>query len=108
MKKEEITPRIIAIVNNLKTSWVKHEVTPASNIRDEVGLESIDFLDMIQQVEMMFHIKITPEEAKDCKLVSDVIAKKKKKINIQHSTFNTQKIIQHSTFNTQHSTFNTK
>ena len=56
MKKEEITPRIIAIVNNLKTSWVKHEVTPASNIRDEVGLESIDFLDMIQQVEMMFHI----------------------------------------------------
>ena len=108
MKKEEITSRIIAIVNNLKTSWVKHEVTPASNIRDEVGLESIDFLDMIQQVEMMFHIKITPEEAKDCKLVSDVIALTAQKINIQHSTFNTQKIIQHSTFNTQHSTFNTK
>ena len=108
MKKEEITPRIIAIVNNLKTSWVKHEVTPASNIRDEVGLESIDFLDMIQQVEMMFHIKITPEEAKDCKLVSDVIALTEQKINIQHSTLNTQKIIQHSTFNTQHSTFNTK
>ena len=56
MKKEEITSRIIAIVNSLKTSWVNHEVTPASNIRDEVGLESIDFLDMIQQVEMMFHI----------------------------------------------------
>ena len=73
MKKEEITSRIITIVNSLKTSWVKHEVTPASNIRDEVELESIDFLDMIQQVEMMFHIKITPEEAKDCKLVSDVV-----------------------------------
>ena len=101
MKKEEITPRIIAIVNNLKTSWVKHEVTPASNIRDEVGLESIDFLDMIQQVEMMFHIKITPEEAKDCKFVSDVIALTEQKINIQHSTLNTQKIIQHSILNTQ-------
>ena len=73
MKKEEITSRIIAIVNSLKTSWVKHEVTPASNIREEVGLESIDFLDMIQQVEMMFHIKVTPEEAKDCKFVSDVV-----------------------------------
>ena len=73
MKKEEITSRIIAIVNSLKTSWVNHEVTPASNIIDEVELESIDFLDMIQQVEMMFHIKITPEEAKDCKLVSDVV-----------------------------------
>ena len=73
MKKEEITSRIITIVNSLKPSWVKHEVTPASNIRDEVELESIDFLDMIQQVEMMFHIKITPEEAKDCKLVSDVV-----------------------------------
>ena len=73
MKKEKITPRIIAIVNNLKTSWVNHEVTPSSNLRDEVQLESIDFLDLIQQVEMMFHIKITPEEAKDCKLVSDVV-----------------------------------
>lgn len=72
MKKEEITSRIIAIVNSLKTSWVDHEVTPPSNLRDEVQLESIDFLDLIQQVEMMFHIKITPEEAKDCKLVSDV------------------------------------
>ena len=56
MKKEEITPRIIAIVNSVKTEWVKHEVTPSSNIRDEVELESIDFLDMIQQVEMMFFI----------------------------------------------------
>lgn len=73
MKKEEITPRIIAIVNSLKTSWVNHEVTPSSNLRDEVQLESIDFLDLIQQVEMMFHIKITPEEAKDCKFVSDVV-----------------------------------
>lgn len=73
MKKEEITPRIIAIVNRLKTSWVNHEVTPSSNLRDEVQLESIDFLDLIQQVEMIFHIKITPEEAKNLKLVSDVV-----------------------------------
>lgn len=73
MKKEEITPRIIAIVNSLKTSWVNHEVTPSSNLRDEIQLESIDMLDMIQQVEMMFHIKITPEEAKDCKQVSDIV-----------------------------------
>lgn len=81
MKKEEITSRIITIVNSVKTEWVKHEVTEHSNLRDEVELESIDFLDMIQQVEMMFHIKITPEEAKGCKLVSDVVnlvIKKKK------------------------------
>ena len=73
MKKEEITSRIITIVNSLKTSWVKHEVTPASNIRDDVELESIDFLDMIQQVEMMFHIKLTPPPPKDCTLASDVV-----------------------------------
>lgn len=73
MKKEEITSRIIAIVNSLKTSWVDCEVTEHSNLRDEVQLESIDFLDLIQQVEMMFHIKITPEEAKNLKLVSDVV-----------------------------------
>lgn len=84
MKKEEISPRIIAIVNSLKTSWVNHDVTPSSNLRDEVQLESIDFLDLIQQVEMMFHIKITPEEAKDCKLVSDVIALTEQKVNTQH------------------------
>lgn len=90
MKKEEITSRIIAIVNSLKTEWVKHEVTEHSNLRDEVELESIDFLDMIQQVELMFNIKITPEEAKDCKLVSDVITLTEQKVNIQHSTLNTK------------------
>nr|DAL09117.1 MAG TPA_asm: acyl carrier protein [Caudoviricetes sp.] len=90
MKKEEITSRIITIVNSVKTEWVKHEVTEHSNLRDEVELESIDFLDMIQQVEMMFHIKITPEEAKDCKFVSDVIALTEQKVNIQHSTLNTK------------------
>lgn len=73
MKQEEITPRIIGIVNNLKTSWVNHEVTASSNLRDEIQLESIDMLDMIQQVEMMFHIRIAPEEAAKCKLVSDII-----------------------------------
>ena len=90
MKKEEITSRIITIVNSVKTEWVKPEFPPASNLRDEVELESIDFLDMIQQVEMMFHIKITPEEAKDCKLVSDVIALTEQKVNIQYSTLNTK------------------
>ena len=73
MKKEEITSRIITIVNSLKTSWVKHGVTPAASSRDGVELEAIDGRERIQQGEIMFHIKITPEEAKDCKLVSDVV-----------------------------------
>ena len=42
-------------------------------MRDGVEREYMDFLEMVEQVEMMFHIKITPEEAKDCKLVSDVV-----------------------------------
>ena len=82
MKKEEITPRIISIVNSIRPSYFNYEVTSSSNLRDDVGMESIDFLDMIQQVEMMFKIRITPAEAQDLKLVSDVANLVASKLNI--------------------------
>lgn len=82
MKKEEIRQRVFNIVEGLRTPWASTaEVTDSSNLRDDLALESIDFLDLVLQTETMFHIKISPEEAKDLQLVSDVTAIVEKKMS---------------------------
>ena len=82
MKKEEIRQRVFNIVEGLRTHWASTaEVTDSANLRDDLALESIDFLDLVLQTETMFHIKISPEEAKDLQLVSDVTAIVEKKLS---------------------------
>ena len=82
MKKEEIRQRVFNIVEGLRTPRASTaEVTDSANLRDDLALESIDFLDLVLQTETMFHIKISPEEAKDLQLVSDVTAIVEKKMS---------------------------
>jgi acyl carrier protein len=82
MNKEDIRQRVFNIVEGLRTPWASTaEVTDSANLRDDLALESIDFLDLVLQTETMFHIKISPEEAKDLQLVSDVTAIVEKKMS---------------------------
>lgn len=82
MNKKEIRQRVFNIVEGLRTPWAsKVEVADSSNLRDDLALESIDFLDLVLQTETMFNIKISPEEAKSLRLVSDVTAIVEKKFS---------------------------
>lgn len=82
MNKEDIRQRVFNIVEGLRTPWAsKVEVADSSNLRDDLALESIDFLDLVLQTETMFNIKISPEEAKNLRLVSDVTAIVEKKLS---------------------------
>lgn len=81
MEKEEIKKRLHTIIDGLKSPLNDMEVDDNSNLREDIGLESIDFLDMILQTETMFNIKITPEEASSCKLVSDFIGLVERKVD---------------------------
>ncbi len=91
MEKEEIKQRLHTIIDGLKSPWNDMEITDTSDLREDIGLESIDFLDMILQTETMFNIKITPEEASSCKMVSDFVSLVEQKVNIQHSSLNMNK-----------------
>lgn len=82
MNKKEIRQRVFNIVEGLRTPWASTaEVADSSNLRDDLALESIDFLDLVLQTETMFNIKISPEEAKNLRLVSDVTAIVEKKLS---------------------------
>lgn len=81
MEKKKIQSRLHTIIDGLKSPWNDAEITDDSNLREDIGLESIDFLDMILQTETMFNIKISPEEASSCKTVSDFTSLVEKKVN---------------------------
>ena len=81
MERKDIQERLHSIINGLRSPWNNAEITDSSDLREDIGLESIDFLDLILQTETMFSIKITPSEASGCKVVSDFVSLVEQKVN---------------------------
>ena len=76
----EIRSRVIDIMTGIMPSWNKCEIKDTDSLREDIGMESIDFLDIIMQTEIMFDIKIEPEEAAKAKTVADFISRVESKI----------------------------
>ena len=74
METTEIRSRVIDIMTGIMPTWNKCEIKDTDSIREDIGMESIDFLDIIMQTEIMFDIKIEPEEAAKSKTVADFIS----------------------------------
>lgn len=74
METTEIRSRVIDIMTGIMPTWNKIDIKDTDNIREDIGMESIDFLDIIMQTEIMFDIKIEPEEAAKAKTVADFIS----------------------------------
>lgn len=81
MEMKDIQERLHSIIDGLRSPWNNAEITDSSDLREDIGLESIDFLDLILQTETMFSIKITPAEAAGCKVVSDFVSLVEQKVN---------------------------
>ena len=81
MERKDIQERLHSIIDGLRSSWNNAEITDSSDLREDIGLESIDFLDLILQTETMFNIHITPSEAAGCKVVSDFVSLVEQKVN---------------------------
>lgn len=73
METTEIRSRVIDIMTGIMSARNKCEVKDTDNLREGIGVESIDFLDIIMQTEIMFDIKIGPDEAARAKTVADFI-----------------------------------
>jgi acyl carrier protein len=56
-------------------------VTPESNLRDDIGINSIGILYMALAIEEEFSIKFTNEDFADIATVSDVVAIINKKVS---------------------------
>ena len=80
MERTEIRSRVIDIMTGIMPTWNKCEIKDTDSLREDIGMESIDFLDIIMQTEIMFDIKIEPEEAAKAKTVADFISLVESKI----------------------------
>lgn len=74
METTEIRSRVIDIIKGIMPTWNGYEIKDTDNLREDIGMESIDFLDIIMQTEIMFDIKIEPDEAAKTKTVADFIS----------------------------------
>ena len=45
MERKDIQERLHSIIDGLRSSWNNAEITDSSDLREDIGLESIDFLE---------------------------------------------------------------
>jgi Acyl carrier protein len=78
MDRKEIEEKVRNfLVEDLEIDETK--IAPEANLKDDLGIDSLDFVDVIVIVEKVFGFKIKPEEMKDVKTLSqfcDYIEKK--------------------------------
>src|SRR5580698_6551324 len=70
MTRDEIFKKVQAVLVDA-LSVDEEEVTPTAVIRDDLGAESIDFLDIAFRLEKAFNIKIAMNEMMPENLASD-------------------------------------
>jgi acyl carrier protein len=50
------------------------EITPATSFRDDLGLDSLDDVELVMMIEDEFDIELADEEAEKCNTVADAVA----------------------------------
>lgn len=75
MKKEELTKEVIALLHErFKDEWpVGTDVTADSNLKDDLGFDSLDILDVVSTVELHygFRMKHFPEKKRQWAVADD-------------------------------------
>ncbi len=71
-KMNDIPTRVKEIIIN-KLGVDESEITPEANFKNDLGADSLEFLELIMEFEKEFSIGITEDQAKKIKNVSDAI-----------------------------------
>ena len=64
----------------------EHEITPEARIREELGADSLDEVELIIELEKEYHITITDGEAEKVKTVFDIYSLLEKKVTNEQTT----------------------
>lgn len=73
MNKEEITTRVLAIMSTLFDNLAEDTLTPDLRFKSDLGLESIDIIDLVMAVETAYNISIDMTNAKSLTTIQDFI-----------------------------------
>lgn len=69
MTNEDRVKQIIAVQLGVDES----EVTPGAHLRDDLGADSLDVVELVMQVEETFDLEIPDEDAENCTTVKDIL-----------------------------------
>ena len=69
---KEIEERVKQIIVD-KLGVEESEVTPATNLVDDLGADSLDTIELIMEFEKTFDVKISDDVAEGIKTVGDMI-----------------------------------
>ena len=72
MSEKEIYAKIVEIIQEHDSS--KLHVTPELNLKEELGVDSVDLMEFILTIEDEFGIEISDEEIDNLNSVADVLA----------------------------------
>ena len=73
MNKEEITTRVLSIMSSLFDNLAEDTLTPDLSFKSDLGLESIDIIDLVMAVETTYNISIDMTNAKSLTTIQDFI-----------------------------------
>ena len=82
MSEKEIYAKIVEIIQEHDSS--KLHVTPELNLKEELGVDSVDLMEFIINLEEAFDIEIPDEDMDNFKAISDVVAYIHEKLKKQH------------------------
>lgn len=80
----EIKQKVEDIVVN-KLGVAASEVTPQANFANDLGADSLDFIELVMEFEHTFNITIPDEEAEKIKTVGEAIQYLEQKVPTQAS-----------------------
>lgn len=72
MERSEIFSKVQAILTD-KIGIDENEVVNDANLADDFGLDSLDNVEVIMEVEKAFNILIPDEDAESIKTVDDIV-----------------------------------
>ena len=82
MSEKEIYTKIVEIIQEHDSS--KLHITPELSLKEELGVDSVDLMEFIINLEEAFDIEIPDEDMDNFKTISDVVTYIHEKLKKQH------------------------
>ena len=79
-EKASVEERVKKIILEVDSSLTKDKIVPQANLKDDLGLNSDDFVDIIRCIEAEFRIGISDDEAEKVKTFGDLCNLVKRKV----------------------------
>ena len=73
MTKEEVSQAIIDIINDILPEGDCSEVNPDERLRDQLDLDSMDFLDIVMELRKQYNVEVPEDDYQELATLNSCI-----------------------------------